>query len=534
MAATRTKLTARARALRATQAAPRPRRAPAAAGSLETLLRAVMLHWPGILFRQRPDLTFELTAGNLAELTGIPAARWQQDPGVFLQIIHELDQEEVRRQIAHAAEVEDGLTHRFRIRQALTGRVRHLAEFRRVLRSATGEVLAYEGYWLEVTRETLAERRLAGAAWKETLGLLTLGLAHDFNNLLAGIQGLSDTFLAQVPPDHPFCQGLALVKRNTQRGAQLIQRMAQLHRSQTGARGYHNLNDIVRDNLDLLRKVLPKTITLEDRLAPEPLPLYVDPVELQQILINLALNAAQAMGAGGTLTLQTSAHAHAPDAPFGQGVGTIPRAPMICLSVSDTGSGIKPHFREALFDPYFTTKAMNRGSGLGLYNARLFVEKHQGAITLESQEGAGSSLRVWLPQADFTEAERAFHLSRQRPRTILVVGAPGRRRDETAEFLRQHHYQIVAGGTDVADLIGSGDYDFDGVLLQTTGLDDQGSAEFLQYVRGQSLRLKLILDTVGRHPDEVPTTLAAKADLVISADTPAETIPKRLAELFEP
>ena len=527
MAVAKTKLNTRAVAARS---APRVARA-AAAGSLESLLRSVLPRWPGLLFRQRPDLTLELAAGDLMELTGVPATSWQQDPEAFLRVVHELDQEEVRRQVMHAAEKEEGLTHSFRIRHAASGRVRHLVEFRRVVRNAAGELQAYEGYWLEVTRQTLAERRLAGAAWKETLGLLTLGLAHDFNNLLAGIQGLSDTFLSQVAPDHPFCQGLALVKRNTQRGAQLIRRIAQLHRSQTGARGYHNLNDVVKENLDLLRKVLPKRVTVEERLAPEPLPLYVDPVELQQVLINLALNAADAMLEKGTLTLRTSAHEHAP--PLEQGVGMIPRAPLACLSVADTGSGIRPRLRQFLFDPFFTTKPMNRGAGLGLYNARLFIEKHQGAITVESREGFGTTFHVWLPQADFTEAERALQLSRQRRRTLLLAGAPGKRCEETANFLRQHHYHVVVGGADAADLLQSADYIFDGLLLQASGSDDERFTELIRVVRGQNLPIKIIIDTVSQHPDELPVVLAAKADLVISAELPAETIPKRLTELFE-
>src|SRR6185436_208986 len=131
-----------------------------------------------------------------------------------------------------------------------------------------------------------------------------------------------------------------------------------------------------------------------------------------------------------------------------------------------TGTGIKPQLMPLLFDPFFTTKPMNRGSGLGLYNARLFIEKHQGAITLESQEGSGTTFHVWLPQADFTEADRALQLSRERRRSILLVGPPGKRVEETAEFLRRHHYHVVLGGAEAVDLLRSADYDFDGLLLQ--------------------------------------------------------------------
>jgi DNA-binding NarL/FixJ family response regulator len=163
----------------------------------------------------------------------------------------------------------------------------------------------------------------------------------------------------------------------------------------------------------------------------------------------------------------------------------------------------------------------------------LFVEQHQGAITFETQEGQGTTFHVWLPQADFTEAERAWQLSRQRRRSLLLAGAAGKRLEDTAEFLRRHHYHVVLGGADAADLLRSNDYVFDAVLLQAESPGDQRVVELLRFIRAQNLPVKIIIETVGRDPDELPATLAVKADLVISAETPAETIPQRLAELFE-
>jgi signal transduction histidine kinase len=497
---------------------------------MEAFLDSLMQHWPGVLFRQRPDLSFEFAGPRLVELTGHPVEKWQSQPGLFWDVLHELDVEEVKKHLGRAGEGGEGVMADFRLRHAATGRVAYVTEFRRAQRDAAGRVVCYEGYWLDVTRQTLSERRLATAAWKETVGLVTLGLAHDFNNVLAGILGLSESYLSQIDPNHPFHEGLVLVKKNTQQAAQLIQRIAELHRGRTGTRSYQNLNDVVKDAAELLRKVVPRRIELATHLEAAQLPLYVDTVELRQVLINLALNAADAMPERGTLTLRTSQHGALPAVEHC--VGSLPSAPVACLEVVDTGFGIKPRLLPFIFDPFFTTKPMNRGSGLGLYNARLFAEKHRGAISVESAEGAGTTFRVWLPLADFTEADRALEQYSRRRRSILLVGQPGRQIESTAEFLRQHNYHVVKGGLDAEDLLRSSDYVFDGVMLLTEPQDPQ-AATLARWVRQQKLPVKVILKTVGCNPDELDPQLFGKADLVIASDFPEDVILDKLAATFD-
>jgi len=497
---------------------------------MEAFHQSLMQHWPGVLFRQRADLSFEFGSPRLEELTGYTFAKWQQEPGLFWQIIHELDVDEMKRQLHLAGQSAEGVASSFRVRHAVTGRVAYISEFRRASRDGDGRVTGYEGFWQDNTRQTLAERRLASASWKETLGLLTLGLAHDFNNVLAGTLSLSESFLAQIDPDHPFHEGLSLVKRNTQHAVQLIQRIAQLHLGKTGIRGYQDLNDLVREGAALLRTVVPKRIELASELATPQLPLYVDAVEFQQVLINLALNAAEAMPEGGRITLQASQHETLPA--LANCVGRTPRLPAVCLGVADTGQGIKSRLLPLIFDPFFTTKPMNRGSGLGLYNARLFAEKHQGAISVESQEGRGATFRVWLPMADFTEAEQALELSSRRRRSLLLTGHPGQLLDRSTEFLRQHHYHVVSGGADAEDLLRSGDYQFDGVMLLAEPRDAQ-PGRLARFVRLQKLPVKVIVKTAGCNLDELDPQLFARTDLVISGDMPEDAILDKLATLFD-
>jgi signal transduction histidine kinase len=503
---------------------------PVEKSGMEAILESLLPHWPGVVFRQRPDLSFEFATPGLETLTGRSLAEWQIRPDLFWAAIHESDVDELKRRMATVALEPDGSTSHFRIRHAQTGRVAYISEFRRAQRDPADRVLRYEGFWLDETRLTLSERRLAAAAWKETLGLLTLGLAHDFNNVLAGILALSESFLSQIQPDHPFYEGLVLVKRNAQQAAQLVQRIAQLHRGKTGTRAYHNLNDIVKDGLDLLRKVIPKRIELEAHLDPASLPLYVDAVELQQVLINLALNSSEAMPERGKITIQTSQCEALPR--IEHWVGELPGQKAAFLSVSDSGGGIKARHFPFLFDPFFTTKPMNRGSGLGLYNARLFVERHRGAISVDSTEGKGATFRVWLPLADFTEADKAVAQAARRRRSILLVGNPGPLLISTTEFLRQRNYHVVACSKDAEDILRSSDYQFDGLLVLLEPRDPIFS-QLVQFVRQQRIPLKVIGKSVGCNIDELDPGLLSQADLVISSETPEDTILERLAMVFD-
>ena len=254
-----------------------------------------------------------------------------------------------------------------------------------------------------MTRQTLGEKRLSGAAWKEALSQITTVLAHDFSNVMAGIHALSESFLDQVGTKHEFTEGLQQIRDCTQQAGKLVHRIVSLHQSKPGAIYFHNLNELATDVADLARKMLPRRMTCTVELAPESLPVFLDAVEFRQIVLSLILNAVDAMPADGRLMLRTSAHHELPL--LSHLSGTPPRAPALCFSIHDNGRGIAAKHLPNLFDPFFTTKPAQKGSGLSLYNARLFAEKHRGAVAVDSQENAGTKIALWLPQADFSESE---------------------------------------------------------------------------------------------------------------------------------
>jgi signal transduction histidine kinase len=494
----------------------------------------LMRRWPGVLFNQRSDMSFHYASPRLEELTGVPLGEFLHRSDVFWNAIHEADLAEVQSHIRRALRSEGGLSTHFRIRHARTGRVAYILEHRQALRTESGLLLGFEGTWLDVSRQTIAERRLSSTAWRDTLATLTMGMAHDFGNILAGIHALAETLEPAQGTDEPLHETLDLIKRNALQASALVRRVLNLHQGRLGECGYCDLNQQVGDLLELVRKILPRRIRFESELTPEALPVYVDSVELRQVFLNLIMNASDAMPHKGELRCTTH-RVTAPECPAHL-QGTFPRLPAVCVAIRDNGVGIPERHLATIFDPFFTTKPVNRGSGLGLYNARLFVEKHHGAISVESTEGQGTTFRIWLPEADFTEQERLHEDDERRRRTLLVVGPPGRSLDTTVDSLRRGGFFVVAENREDQALmtLESADYEFDGVLLQVAADTSDFVGHLLREVRQRKPPVKSILQIIGRNEDEVHSDWLKDAHLALPSDLQETEIQRRLKELFDP
>jgi CheY-like chemotaxis protein len=349
---------------------------------------------------------------------------------------------------------------------------------------------------------------------------------------MAGIHSLTETLGVQLEESrHPCREYVQLIQNSTRQATHLVQRIMRLQHGKIGERSYEDLNALMADLQDLLAKVVSRRIQVKSRWAEGQLPLYVDPVEFRQVVVNLALNAAEAMPNGGTLTLETCRHAAMPAQRVV--VGTIPRGPCVCLSVSDTGCGIKPAVLPLIFDPFFSTKSANKGSGLGLYNARLFVERHHGAISVDSVEGAGTTFRLWLPEADFTETER--QKAHTAPLRLLVAGDLPAQAQAAAELLRQNGYSVVTAvsAEQAREMLTSVVARFAGVLL-ICGQESGWVGELLNWMRANRQHEKTILHVAGRNLDEMDTAFLNRADLVINEDLRAAETLERLQRLLNP
>lgn len=498
----------------------------------EAQLQKLGDHWPGVIFSQRADFSFQFVSARIEDLTGYSVQDWKRDPQLFWNVVHDGDARELQARIQGAARGRTSLTSTYRIRHARTGRIAYILEHRQVTVTRSGLVLGYEGAWLDVTRQTIAENRLSSAAWKETLAVVTMGLAHDFSNIMAGILSLSESFQMQFRKDDPAQEGLKLIQRNSVLANQLVQRIIKLHHGKAGEKRYHDFNQVVGEILELIQKITPRRIQVRLELHPTTAPVYLDPVEFQQVFINLALNAIDAMPNSGTLTFQTSIHEVAPA--LAHLHGKFPRLPCVCLSVQDTGSGIPERYRNAIFDPFFTTKAMNKGSGLGLYNSQLFCEKHHGAISVESEENRGTTFRVWLPQADFHEDEAERVMSRVHRQTLLLVGMPGEVLDRAASFLREQQFYVVTARAreEVGEIASSAEYQLSAVVIQTT-LSAEERGLILRDLQNLKPPVKVLLQLVGCHEDEISYSAIQEVAGVLPSNVPPRAMMAALRKALE-
>lgn len=495
----------------------------------EGQLKQMSGKWPGVLFNQRPDFTFSFVSSKIEEWTGISVADWSRRPQRFWDAVHEGDIGELQTQLSRC-KMGESVTTTFRVRHVRTGRVTYILERREAMRSSNGLVLGYDGAWIDVTRQTIAEKRLASAVWKETLAVLTMGLAHDFSNILSGIYGLSETYQQSVEPGNEMHEGFSLIKKNSMQATQLVQRILSLHQGKVGQRNYYGANELVTDTIEVTRKTV-RRISVHMEYSPEQLPLYVDPIEFRQVLVNLTLNASDAMPDGGDLYFKTALHQELP--PLAHFQGRLPKLPAVCVEVRDTGCGIAREHLPQIFDPFFTTKPLNKGSGLGLYNAKLFVEKHGGAISVDSIEGEGTRFGIWLPKANFTEAERFQAELPLLRKTVLLVEAEGHNLDPTAQCLRENGFYVATAQSERAavELLHSPDYQFD-ILMALVNGKNRLSPRLFNEISRLKLPMKKVVQIYGSNQDEHDTALLDRADLIIGADVPEGEIAPRLREVL--
>ncbi len=495
----------------------------------EGQLRLLSGKWPGVLFNQRPDFTFSFVSSKIEEWTGISMHDWGKRPQRFWDAVHEGDIGDLQTQLSRC-KMGEAVTTTFRVRHVRTGRVTYILETREAMRSSNGLVLGYDGAWVDVTRQTIAEKRLVSAVWKETLAVLTMGLVHDFSNILAGIYALSETYQQAVPTGSELDEGFGLIKKNSMQATNLIQKVLSLHQGKVGQRNYYNANELVNDTIEVARKTIRRINVLTD-YSIDQLPLYVDPVEFRQVLVNLTLNAADAMPEGGDLVFNTSLHTEIPPEKYLQ--GTLPKLPAVCVTVRDNGCGIAREHLQQIFDPFFTTKPLNKGSGLGLYNAKLFVEKHCGAIAVDSTEGEGTTFRIWLAKANFTESERNQAEMVLGRKTVLLVETNGRNLDPTAQCLRENGFYVATAQSErsAVELLHSPDYQFDAVMALVNG-QNRLSPRLFNEIGRLKLPMKKVVQIYGSNEDEYDTALLDRADLVIGSDVPAGEIASRLREVL--
>jgi signal transduction histidine kinase/DNA-binding response OmpR family regulator len=241
-------------------------------------------------------------------------------------------------------------------------------------------------------RHAALEEQLRQAHKMEAVGRLAGGIAHDFNNLLAVILGYSEFMVKSLPASHPLHGDAEEIKTATERAASLTRQLLAFSRKQVIAPRPLDLNAVVRGGLRMLQRVIGEDIELVTRLDPDVRPVKADPGQLEQVLLNLAANARDAMPQGGQLSIET--------ARIGGPARLGPGEELALLTVTDTGCGMDRETCSHAFEPFFTTKEPGRGTGLGLATVYGIVEQHGGHIEVQSAPGRGATFRVYLPCVD--------------------------------------------------------------------------------------------------------------------------------------
>jgi PAS domain S-box-containing protein len=296
----------------------------------------------------------------------------------------------------------------------------------------------------DATERKATEQHLRHAQKMEAVGQLTGGIAHDFNNLLTIILGNAEMLLEALPPSGTTARMQAeMVISAATSGARLTQRLLAFARQQALAAIAFDANDLVLRTTNLLQRALGEHIAVKHRLARDLPLVFADPSQLENAVVNLAVNARDAMPDGGTLTI-TTARVHLDDAPaaFGAGPGDY-----VMLAVSDTGVGMTPQVLGRVFEPFFTTKEVGKGTGLGLSMVYGFITQSRGHVRIDSEVGKGTTVKLYLPLApagveEATLPAESAHVPRGTG-TILLVEDNAEVRRLTANGLRSLGYEVV-------------------------------------------------------------------------------------------
>jgi two-component system cell cycle sensor histidine kinase/response regulator CckA len=320
-----------------------------------------------------------------------------------------------------------------------------------IARAEDGATASVLSVLVDVTEHRQLQEQLNQAQKMEAMGRLAGGVAHDFNNVLMAIMGYTDLLLLRLAPRDESRSAVEMIQKTAERAQSLTRQLVAFSRKQVIEHRSVNLNTVVKETTKLLKRVLGEDVEVIPALAADLSLVKADPGQLQQVLMNLALNARDAMPRGGRLVIET-ADREVDEALAARTVRLRP-GPHVVLTVSDTGVGIDPDVLPHIFEPFYTTKPIGKGTGLGLSTVFGIVEQGDGHVQVESVPGAGTTFTVYLPA--LKESARRAAKKAERPEraalprgseTILVVEDEPAVRETVTEILKTTGYSVLSAG----------------------------------------------------------------------------------------
>jgi two-component system cell cycle sensor histidine kinase/response regulator CckA len=312
---------------------------------------------------------------------------------------------------------------------------------------------------IDTTQQRALEAQFAQSQKMQAVGQLAGGVAHDFNNVLTAIIGYSDLLLANHRPTDPSFQDLMQIKQNANRAAGLVRQLLAFSRRQTMRPQMLHLGDVLSDlSTGLLKRIIGETVSLDVKHGRDLWPVRADLNQFEQAIVNLAVNARDAMPTGGKLSISTRNITREDCAEFGEKLLT--PAEYVLVEVRDTGEGIAPNLLDKIFEPFFTTKEVGKGTGLGLSTVYGIVKQTGGFIFADSNVGGGSVFRIFLPRHIAAEEDAVTKAPESETRsadltgrgTVLLVEDEVAVRAFASRALASRGYQVVEAGSGIEAL----------------------------------------------------------------------------------
>jgi two-component system cell cycle sensor histidine kinase/response regulator CckA len=362
-----------------------------------------------------------------------------------------------------------------------------------VLRDDAGQVSGIFSSGADVTERRTLEEQYLQAQKMEAVGRLAGGVAHDFNNLLTVILGYCEVLCGDLAADDPHLEDVKEIQRAGTSAAGLTRQLLAFSRKEMIQPTLFDLNVVAGDMWVMLQRVIGEDVHLALRLVAGPAPVIADRGQVEQVVMNLAVNARDAMPGGGTLTLATSVVEI--DAAFARSHPGIAPGPGVVLSLTDTGTGMTPEVQARVFEPFFTTKAAGRGTGLGLPTVHAILSRSGGVLTIDSRVGHGTTVSAYFPRAIATEnsATAPEPLARRigNPTVLIVEDADEVRELASKQLQRRGYVVLEARNADEAVRVFDGDTAVD-VILSDVVMPGTSGPEMMAQLLARRPGLKVV------------------------------------------
>ena len=446
---------------------------------------AIIQALPIVLYVEHSDEAVrapQYVAGNLKGLTGFSAEEVAANSDFFLERLHPDDRDKVKRALAERL-ASGTMSVEYRWRHA-DGEYRHFLDQTVQLPDDGGGRKRIAGTFLDVSDRKSLESQLIQAQKMDAIGQLTGGIAHDFNNLLAAVIGGLGLLEKRAALEDEHGKILAMTRRAAEQGSELVRRLLAFARRQTlepHAVDTAALGDAVSD---LLSHTLGGLVEINWTSRKDAWNAFADQAQLELALVNLIINARDAMPEGGTVTVAVE------NRKLKATESGLRAGDYVLIAVSDTGSGIAPHDLEKVMEPFFTTKELGKGSGLGLSMVYGFAQQSDGAFRLHSTLGEGTRAELWLPRAPSDAEKAAGPLAENaKPQSagalkILLVDDHEEVRTTTSAMLEDlgHRVAQAANGKDALETLRKGPCDYD-LMISDYAMPHVSGTEFLREAR---------------------------------------------------